>query len=900
MSKTLLSLALCILLPLSCLCPLAPPARAESVQHADLDGDGVEDEILCMADGAGLCLSVNGTGYTVPLNDAPGAYALAIADIDSGDGLQEIVIASEGAGAAYPECTYWQLFRYDGKFLYPLSVDDGTYVDDRIAQPGYAMDGLHAPKLGGDGVLHMPVKGVIWIGALMGAYGYAGHDVRYRLVDGCLLREADDTLYAVHAVEGPEGALLQCTATRALTLFAAMDEGGGTVDVPAGAVLAPVEATPSGWVHMRTADGVDGYLHASGPLSPCTDAAGNSMEGALRVGAVADAPQFTAPAASDGPIIRMSLATPAPDAVAAEGRVLWETAADLDADGGAEQLVFRLVEEDDGRAHVALGVYLPSGALLHQYDMAPFEAWAAYSLRAYLLPAEGGQRVFLESILQDGSACHKQYTLLGYAGGQWTEEITVTDPGQAGGIQLALAAAPGAAETGLFASQASSIPACEAGYRDALTGVFAPYGISFEPRQRAGTDASGALRLAFYFRAVVPAACIGEWWNTGTGNVSRPEGDATAAATSAPQATLIPIAAPTPSVPGTATWGDDTFRPVETPAPTAAAYAGTMYTAQGLVAIDVGDGRWAEYGAAMGGLVRLGGMSASCSSYRASNPYPCDAACAFDGDSTSAWNSNNSRVGQWLRVEWPGGAQRVSGITFINGYAKDSSAWQNNSRAQLVAVFVDGTEYLGTFYLEDHARTQYFPIDGGVECSSLLFRFDATYAGARYDDLCISEIGIYGPGSGTGAGEVQGSGTGTVRATGNVNLRSGPGTGYPDIGTIPNGSIATYLGASTVDGDGMAWHNVRYDGVEGWVSGRWSELVEEGNGAAPTVYGVGGDSYLRSGPGLGYDALGKVLGVGEEATYLYNMSIDGRGVAWYNVRIDGVEGWVSSRYTRLA
>ena len=66
--------------------------------------------------------------------------------------------------------------------LYPLSVDDGTYVDDRIAQPGYAMDGLHAPKLGGDGVLHMPVKGVIWIGALMGAYGYAGHDVRYRLV----------------------------------------------------------------------------------------------------------------------------------------------------------------------------------------------------------------------------------------------------------------------------------------------------------------------------------------------------------------------------------------------------------------------------------------------------------------------------------------------------------------------------------------------------------------------------------------------------------------------------------------------------------------------------------------------------------------------------------------------
>ena len=43
---------------------------------------------------------------------------------------------------------------------------------------------------------------------------------------------------------------------------------------------------------------------------------------------------------------------------------------------------------------------------------------------------------------------------------------------------------------------------------------------------------------------------------------------------------------------------------------------------------------------------------------------------------------------------------------------------------------------------------------------------------------------------------------------------------------------------------------------------------------------MNGDSYLRTGPGLGYDRTGKVLHRGESATYLGSTSVDSRGVAY--------------------
>ena len=59
-----------------------------------------------------------------------------------------------------------------------------------------------------------------------------------------------------------------------------------------------------------------------------------------------------------------------------------------------------------------------------------------------------------------------------------------------------------------------------------------------------------------------------------------------------------------------------------------------------------------------------------------------------------------------------------------------------------------------------------------------------------------------------------------------------------------------------------------------------------------------GDVWLRTGPGLDYDAV-SILSSGKSFEYLCESSVDERGVAWYRISAGGKEGWVSSRYTEL-
>lgn len=61
-----------------------------------------------------------------------------------------------------------------------------------------------------------------------------------------------------------------------------------------------------------------------------------------------------------------------------------------------------------------------------------------------------------------------------------------------------------------------------------------------------------------------------------------------------------------------------------------------------------------------------------------------------------------------------------------------------------------------------------------------------------------------------------------IRATSDVNMRSGPGTDYGKLGILPSGSLAAYEGITDQDSRGVMWYNIHYNGVDAWVSSKYA------------------------------------------------------------------------------
>ncbi len=62
----------------------------------------------------------------------------------------------------------------------------------------------------------------------------------------------------------------------------------------------------------------------------------------------------------------------------------------------------------------------------------------------------------------------------------------------------------------------------------------------------------------------------------------------------------------------------------------------------------------------------------------------------------------------------------------------------------------------------------------------------------------------------------------TVVPPDGLNLRAGPGTGFPVLTTMPGGARVQVIGRPTADG----WYTVRYDGKVGWADGAYLAFGE--------------------------------------------------------------------------
>jgi peptidoglycan hydrolase-like protein with peptidoglycan-binding domain len=85
---------------------------------------------------------------------------------------------------------------------------------------------------------------------------------------------------------------------------------------------------------------------------------------------------------------------------------------------------------------------------------------------------------------------------------------------------------------------------------------------------------------------------------------------------------------------------------------------------------------------------------------------------------------------------------------------------------------------------------------------------------------------------GTGDSELSDDPVQSIEPTGRyveilpIHVRSAPGDQYMSLGTVQQGYRLPYQGETHQDDNGVPWHLVEYDGQNGWVCGKCSEIVQ--------------------------------------------------------------------------
>ena len=124
----------------------------------------------------------------------------------------------------------------------------------------------------------------------------------------------------------------------------------------------------------------------------------------------------------------------------------------------------------------------------------------------------------------------------------------------------------------------------------------------------------------------------------------------------------------------------------------------------------------------------------------------------------------------------------------------------------------------------------------------------------------------------------------TATITGNgVNMRSGPGTNYQIIDTIPKGTVAEVLDQQ----DG--WVKIYSARISGWVSASYAEIK-----VTPKVTVTGETVNLRSGPGTSYSKIGEAVR-GDQLTLIEQQG------DWYVVKnAAGTICYISAAYAQTS
>lgn len=120
-----------------------------------------------------------------------------------------------------------------------------------------------------------------------------------------------------------------------------------------------------------------------------------------------------------------------------------------------------------------------------------------------------------------------------------------------------------------------------------------------------------------------------------------------------------------------------------------------------------------------------------------------DAANAIDGKPETCWAYPASGSGAALTLT-ASAPQTVRGLEVTPGYAKSAYAFEGNLRVKQLTVTLSGGEEF-IFDLADVGKDDFdgryvLAFDGAYTADAVTLEVTDTYAGARFDDVCISEV----------------------------------------------------------------------------------------------------------------------------------------------------------------
>ncbi len=188
------------------------------------------------------------------------------------------------------------------------------------------------------------------------------------------------------------------------------------------------------------------------------------------------------------------------------------------------------------------------------------------------------------------------------------------------------------------------------------------------------------------------------------------------------------------------------------------------------------------------------------------------------------------------------------GFTSCVLWSLDGFGWKGLTQDQIVNR-VASNHGNGYIYL--------FHVGAASQEGPALPRIISTLRGKGYGFATVTGL-LGGGGTPPAAKFVAGD---TVKVTAGLYLRTGAGSGYSVITTMPTGTVCTVVSGPTV-ANGYSWYKLSTPYGQGWAAGEYLAKTSGGTTPPPVATFVAGDKvkvtaglYLRTGPGTGYGVI---------------------------------------------